>query len=94
MARCSQRLDDQTQLFLLIVSSKEGIAETQLCDQTAETPHIDGSAVLCSQDYLGSAIKAGLNVSVVGLMQEHACAEVNELDSHFFPLFHEHVFGF
>lgn len=91
MARCSQRLDNQAQLFLFIISSKKGIAETQLCDQTAETPHIYGRTILCPKDYLWSSIKARLNVSVVSLVQEHACSEINQLDSYFFPLFHKNI---
>ena len=82
---------DQTDLFLFILSSKERVAKIQFSYQASETPHIDWKVILGAEYDLGCSIKSRLNIQKIGLIDEHTGPEVDDLDTHFRLVLHQHV---
>lgn len=90
----SKILQDEADLFLLILSCKQWISEIKLCQQASKAPNINGKMIFCAEDYLRSTVKSRLDVQEIGLMNEHTCAEVDDLYAYFRVMLHQHVFGF
>ena len=82
----------QTDLFLFILSSKEGVTKIEFSYQTSETPHIDGKVILGAEYDLWCSIKSRLNIQKIGLIDEHTGPEVDDLDTHLRLVLHQHVF--
>ena len=72
----------QVDLFLFVVAGKQGSPDVEFGDEAGEAPHVDGRAVLGPEDDLWSPVKAGLDVEEVGLVGEHAGAEVDQFNAH------------
>jgi len=71
---------DVLKLLLLIVSREDGFAGVKLCKDAPKRPDVDPLGVRDSQDDFGSAVKAGLDVSVDLLVTEATGAKVDHLE--------------
>ena len=83
MVRSAKHSHYEVKLFLLIVSSEQGGSEKKLAHQTPEAPHINSTAILGAQNDFRCPVEPGLDIEEVGLVGEHARAEVDEFDAHF-----------
>ena len=90
----TQHPHDQVDLFLFVVAREEGSPNVQFGDEAGKAPHIDRRAVLCPEDDLRGAIEAGLDVEKMGLVGEHAGAEVDQLNAHLRSVFQQDVLRF
>ncbi len=72
-------LYDTGQLVPFVLAWEQRVPGEQLGQNAAQAPHVDGHAVLGSEDHLGRAVEARLNVRVNALVLVAARAEVNDL---------------
>ena len=91
--RHAAQLDDAGELVGLVLARKERIAGEQLGYDAAETPHVDGHAVLGAEYDLGRSIEARLYVGVDALMLVAAGAVVDDLDAAAALLLEQYVLG-
>lgn len=82
----AEELDEHTHLLVLVLAGEDGLAGEQLAEDAAKGPDVDGLGVLDTEDDLGSAIKATLDVSVENLVSTAAATQVYYFDSGFILL--------
>ena len=62
----TQEADDPGELVVLTSALKERRSEEELCGNTSEGPHVNGTGGLEAEDDLWGAVAAGLDVCVRG----------------------------
>jgi len=87
-------LHNHGHVLLLILSWEERIADIQLVEDTAETPHVNGCVVWDAQDNFWRSVEPRLNVGVDLLVLEAARTEVDNLNSRFVNLSKQNVLRF
>ena len=76
----AQDLHLEEKLLLLVPSRKEWVPRMELGKDAAQTPHVNGEAVIAGEDDLGTAVEARLDVRVHLLALEAGRAKVNDAD--------------
>ena len=79
--RHANEFDDARQLIGLVLAREQRVARQQLGYDTAQTPHVDGHAVLGAQYDFGRSIEPRLYVGVDALVLEAAGTVVDHLDA-------------
>ena len=77
----SAHLHDQTYLVCFIFSWEDRVAHSELGHDTPETPHVDAGCVGDTQNDLGGAVEARLDVGIDALVLETRGTEVDDFDT-------------
>ena len=80
VVRQPKYLHDAGKLFHLVLSREQRVARVKLCQDTAQWPHVNSHAVRETQDDLGRAVEAWLDVGVDPLVFVAAGSKINDFD--------------
>lgn len=64
LVRHSEDFHDTRQLLLFVLAGEDGESRIQLCQDAAQTPHIDGHVVVHAENNFWGTIEATLDVCV------------------------------
>ena len=68
-------------MILLVLSREERVANVELIEDAAETPHVDCPVVWYTEDDFGCSVESRLDISVYLFVLETATAKINDLDT-------------
>lgn len=70
LRRHVQRFDDQGQLIRFVLAREQDVPGQQFHEDAAQTPHVNGHAVLGAQYHFGRPVESRLNIRVYSLVLE------------------------